>query len=365
MSSIEEKMQALRLQKAAYCGPSARKYHNAPKTHLRKHPPLPKTMVKPNHYQQNSKISLFSNPKSTEPPSTVVAGYSNELKPSHYSPIQRQHKTAAVANSNVENCDQQNTGVDLQKNSSKVISLKTPKILLNGLDPVQSCYGTRNTKQSPYTLDGSLEEVPKSILSRPSSPMVNSPGKNNKRVTFNLEERPSSASYTPPSYSSQAPKSARSYSTSNTRPVRPSLSEQLSAIADKASDVTSDIRAKAGMERSAFAEKPLHVTPARNFTVGHLQCRYASSVEFFADRFEYKFHHPFQNTEILLVMYFKDMNNVSLTQSPTPGKLIFRVPRHLVHFASDYDPTKHYVVLYLSSSTDIDYIRNNIMPKVR
>jgi hypothetical protein len=146
---------------------------------------------------------------------------------------------------------------------------------------------------------------------------------------------------------------------------RPSLSEQLSAIADKAGEVTADIRAKAGMDSNKYAEKPLLTSPAKNFTVGALQCRYAAPAEFFGDRMEYKFHHPFQNSEIHLTIYYRDMNNASLTASPAPGKFIFRVPRHLVHFAADYDPSKHYVVLFLSSSADLAFIRKHIMPKLK
>ena len=148
--------------------------------------------------------------------------------------------------------------------------------------------------------------------------------------------------------------------------MRPSLSEQLSAIADKAGEVTADIKAKAGLDQVKHGgQKPLLTSPAKNFTVGHLQCRYAAPAEFYSDRLEYKFHHPFQNTEIHLTLYYRDMTNASITASPSPGKFICRVPRHLVHFAADYDPSKHYVVLFLSSSADLAFIRKNIMPKIK
>ena len=85
---------------------------------------------------------------------------------------------------------------------------------------------------------------------------------------------------------------------------------------------------------------------------------------FYRDRLEYTFHHPFQSTEIQLILYYRDMQSLTLSPNPQPGKIHFRVPRKLVHFASDYDPTKHYVTLYLSSSLALENIRNEILPLI-
>ena len=64
------------------------------------------------------------------------------------------------------------------------------------------------------------------------------------------------------------------------------------------------------------------------------------------------------------MLYYKDMQSLAVSPNPQPGKMYFRVPRRLVHFAADYDPIKHYVVLYFSSSSTLQTIRSDIMPLI-
>ena len=378
-------METLRLQKAAYStrvtsgsgSGGVRKYHNAPKssrihshTHSHgqsrsqslnsKHPSLPRAAASANHYQQRPQVSLFSPPTPTHSHTHSHTQSKNPPTASNtvpISPIQSERKGDSVdTNSTIS--------LPISGGSGK-LNKKT------NLDPLQSCYGSRG-RFTKLSEDESAEkqEKPKGILSRPSSPAVTLGKK--KKVTFNFEARTSSSSYAPPSRVTPSPApiptivQARNSNSASGRPLRPSLSEQLSAIANKAGEVTADIKAKAGIVfDNPRGEKPLLTSPAKNFTVGHLQCRYPAPVDFYCDRFEYKFHHPFQNAEIQLVMYYRDMTNASLTASPSPGKLIFRVPRHLVHFAADYDPARHYVVLFLSSSMDLQFIKKNIMQKIK
>lgn len=247
------------------------------------------------------------------------------------------------------------------------------------LDPLQNCYGRPSIAPN---------NGPKGILTKPSTPKISK----GKRVTFNLDLQmePPSRSDSPSPIPADTPLSPSG--TSNnlpnvdnktqqqlrktplfqvvpnaTKPTRPSLSEQLNAIANRAGDLTADIKAKAGIiEQSptGVVEPPLFTSPAKNFTVGNLQCRYPSPAIFFRDRLEYIFHHPFQSTEIQLILYYRDMQSLTLSPNPQPGKIHFRVPRKLVHFASDYDPTKHYVTLYLSSSSALESIRNEILPLI-
>jgi hypothetical protein len=94
-------------------------------------------------------------------------------------------------------------------------------------------------------------------------------------------------------------------------------------------------------------------------------CRYPAQAIFYSDRLEYTFHHPFQAAEVHLVLSYKDMNHLTLATNPAPGKMYFRVPRKLVHFARDFDPTKHFVVLYLSSSASLHSLRENVMPLIQ
>lgn len=89
---------------------------------------------------------------------------------------------------------------------------------------------------------------------------------------------------------------------------RPSLSEQLASIGAKAEALTADIKAKAGMPADATAgasDAPLFVVPSKCLSVGTLNCRYPSPARFFRDRIQYTFHHPFEATEIEMVMYYR------------------------------------------------------------
>ena len=89
---------------------------------------------------------------------------------------------------------------------------------------------------------------------------------------------------------------------------RPSLSEQLASIGAKAEALTADIKAKAGMPADGAAgasDAPLFVVPSKCLAVGTLNCRYPSPARFFRDRIQYTFHHPFEATEIEMVMYYR------------------------------------------------------------
>jgi hypothetical protein len=166
----------------------------------------------------------------------------------------------------------------------------------SNLDPLQNCYGRPsiiNSQSNATTTDTG----PKGILSKPSTPKISAKG---KRVTWNLDlesdipSRPDSP-YNPEPYNSNAtavavlnapsslpsvePKSPmfaqKKSSLFQPKPTRPSLSEQLSQIANKASDLTADIKAKAGITETlnGTTEQPIFTSPAKNFTVGNLQCR--------------------------------------------------------------------------------------------
>lgn len=175
----------------------------------------------------------------------------------------------------------------------------TGKKLL-GIDPLQNCYGrpnridTRVPSPSPSQLSETDEGAPKGILSKPSTPKPATP----KRVTWNLEANgfdppPGSAgSSVTFGLSGQLPdvsgkrakgqgknKAGSLFQPQVAKPTRPSLSEQLSAIASKAGDITADIKAKAGIANPSAgpshssADTPIYQSPVKNFTVGTLQCR--------------------------------------------------------------------------------------------
>ncbi len=95
-------------------------------------------------------------------------------------------------------------------------------------------------------------------------------------------------------------------SVASERPQRPSLSEQLAAITANASNITKDIRSKHGLDSADDLNNPPLVTlPAKSFSVGTLCCRYPSPTRYYKDRLEYTFHHPYENSEVLMVMYYR------------------------------------------------------------
>lgn len=145
--------------------------------------------------------------------------------------------------------------------------------------------------------------------------------------------------------------------------VRPSLSEQLAAISASAGELTASIRAKAGMESPSDAmDPPIVVLPAKAFSVGTLNCRYPSPARFYRNRIEYTFNHPFENSEILMTMYYSDMASTALAA----GKLKFKLPRRLTHFPADFNPSNpsHAIVIELGTTAAFNIIREKVMPLI-
>lgn len=197
--------------------------------------------------------------------------------------------------------------MNFAKTSPAAISIEpTPPLSrkTSNLDPLQNCYG----RSINTNVNG-----PKGILTKPSTPKVSK----GKRVTFSLDletdipsrsDSPNPLETTTNNSNTISPTATASNnnilasSSNNNLPsvdfktaqqqnilkksnlfqapatpkaTRPSLSEQLSAIANKAGDITAEIKTKAGLNDSSSGsnEQPLLTSPAKNFTVGNLQCR--------------------------------------------------------------------------------------------
>jgi len=122
----------------------------------------------------------------------------------------------------------------------------------------------------------------------------------------------------------------------NSRPTRPSLSDQLAAIGSSAEALTLNIKQNAGMTTvSDESDPPLFAFPTKALTIGTLSCRYPSPARFYKDRIEYTFHHPFESLEVEMHMYYRDL----LQSTIVGGKLKFKLPRRLVNFLADFDPS--------------------------
>jgi hypothetical protein len=64
-----------------------------------------------------------------------------------------------------------------------------------------------------------------------------------------------------------------------------------------------------------------------------------------------------------MVMYYRDMNTVSLHNT----SLRFKLPRQLVHFKGDFDPSNssHQIVVELSTSHAAACVRDNVLSFMR
>ena len=140
--------------------------------------------------------------------------------------------------------------------------------------------------------------------------------------------------------------------------LRPSLSDQLAAIGSEAASLTLNIRQKAGLATDSESDPPLFVFPTKNLSIGTLNCRYPSPVRFFRDRIEYVFHHPFESMEVEMHMYYRDI----LQPVIVVGKLRFKLPRRLIHFISDFDPSNHNHVVSIELGTSHNNSNHCFLP---
>eukprot|EP00638_Chattonella_subsalsa_P005436 CAMPEP_0117747780 /NCGR_PEP_ID=MMETSP0947-20121206/8699_1 /TAXON_ID=44440 /ORGANISM="Chattonella subsalsa, Strain CCMP2191" /LENGTH=226 /DNA_ID=CAMNT_0005565267 /DNA_START=280 /DNA_END=960 /DNA_ORIENTATION=- len=142
------------------------------------------------------------------------------------------------------------------------------------------------------------------------------------------------------------------------KPQRPTLSEQLAAIGDKASEITADIQKTHGIEPTTGA---LATFPAGQFSVGRLNSKLCSPISFFKDKCTYVFHHPFQPTEILMEMHYMDMHQVSFNEQQR--LLRFKIDHDLLHYGNDYQAnnTQHFVSVSLCSELDTLALKTQIL----
>lgn len=128
------------------------------------------------------------------------------------------------------------------------------------------------------------------------------------------------------------------------KPTRPSLSEQLASIGKGAEGITKDIQTRFGRDPAdniGDQGEAMCTLPVTNFFVGNLRCRYPAPIHFFSDKCEFQFHHPYESSVILMSMHYRDMTAVVLKGS----RFSFNIPRDLVHFKLDYNPSVHSVMV--------------------
>ena len=144
------------------------------------------------------------------------------------------------------------------------------------------------------------------------------------------------------------------------QPVRPSLSEQLAAIGHGAEEITKGIRSRLGggpPARSGIGgESAICTIPVKGFCVGNLSCRYPAPISFYDSYCEFQFHHPYENSIIEMLMRYCDMTAIVLSGS----RFTFNIPRQLIHFKLDYNPSVHAVVVEFVGSSAVAEIQRKV-----
>lgn len=235
-------------------------------------------------------------------------------------------------------------------------------------------YGDMNPVMSTAILNKKKQKFmttkPKTVKSIPPSSLIRTDVdakieimKNNSLPVTEKNNNESVIVNTPalPVVLSKTVKKPSSIKNNRSKPVRPSLSDQLAAIGDQASDITKEIKRNAGIV-DENNECSLYTCPAKSFCVGALNSKYSSNISFFINRCEYRFHHPYVATEIHMVMWYKDMSGVTCSNN----RLSFRVPSSLIHFAKDYNPNNanHNISIEFATSLSQTEVKSKVMPRI-
>ena len=88
-----------------------------------------------------------------------------------------------------------------------------------------------------------------------------------------------------------------------------------------------------------------------------------SKPAFYTDRCEYAFNHPHENSEIQMVMFYRDMTACQLIA----GQFRFKIPRKLGLFGSEYDFSNpsHQITIELATLSAGNEIRDQIIPLIK
>jgi hypothetical protein len=232
-------------------------------------------------------------------------------------------------------------------------------------------------KEIKMKMNGDLPQAPSSAFlgshmddaeCRNAAAAMRDPGKKNCYPDIKggeiIVDRPPKATRLERSGMKRAPAVTSAHATISLRSrQRPSLSEQLSAVGSKASEITAEIRrnfegtiSAAATEHSTY-NSPQCTVPTSSISVGTLRGKYPAPVFFFADRCEFQFCHPYQACEVHMVMYYRDMSSRALLAR----HFSFHIPRRLVHFYKDYDPARSdEVTLEFAAASAADLVRRSV-----
>ncbi|RLN47787.1 hypothetical protein BBJ28_00003885 [Nothophytophthora sp. Chile5] len=154
---------------------------------------------------------------------------------------------------------------------------------------------------------------------------------------------------------------------------RPSLSEQLKSISQGAQAITKQLTSvynlgehtapvlassSNGSSHQQLAVDPLAFQATTiSLVVGKLECRFPCPVTFARDRCTYLFQHPFEAKEVLMIMYYRDMEHSALNLADRSFR--FRLSRVLEQFGADYNPTnaQHWIRIVLATTSEAKKVK--------
>jgi hypothetical protein len=141
------------------------------------------------------------------------------------------------------------------------------------------------------------------------------------------------------------------------RPLRPSLTDQLS----RATSGADEVLAQFGDGRKA--KGLIYTAPAERFAVAECVSRQASPMSFFDDRATYAFAHPLKG-RVDMVMYYKDITEPRVARSHR--LFTFRVKKTLRHFVDEYEPynSAHQLSLCFKSMDGLEKFEQLVLERI-
>ncbi|KAL3659146.1 hypothetical protein V7S43_015724 [Phytophthora oleae] len=150
---------------------------------------------------------------------------------------------------------------------------------------------------------------------------------------------------------------------------RPSLSEQLKTISQGAQAITAQLAATYKLPGPALAprsqfqsnqltlDKNAFQATTIGLSVGKLECRFPCPATFGSDRCTYLFQHPFETKEVLMIMYYRDMQHASVNMADRSFR--FHLSRVLEQFGDDYNPSnaQHWIRIVLATASEATKVK--------
>lgn len=114
-------------------------------------------------------------------------------------------------------------------------------------------------------------------------------------------------------------------------------------------------------------DSPILTLPVKSFCIGKLICKSPTFTRFYGDRLEYSFHHPFNLSEVLIIMFYRDMTSLSMPVHASGGRFSFRIPKRHTVLLGDFDPANkmHVINLELTSNLAAMTIKQRIVPIIQ